>query len=100
VFEQVSANVEFTCAVSRSGQGVCWGQGADGQLGNGTTSRRTLPTPVSGGLVFADLSGGAAYSCGVTTTARAYCWGNNFWGNLGDGTQTTRLKPTPVAGTQ
>jgi alpha-tubulin suppressor-like RCC1 family protein len=95
----VSASADFTCAVTRTGQGVCWGKGSSGQLGNGTTWRRALPTPVSGGLVFKNISAGGAYSCGVTTSARAYCWGLNFWGNLGDGTQTTRLTPTPVAGT-
>lgn len=99
MFERISANVEFTCAVTRTQQGVCWGQGASGQLGNGTTFRRGLATPVAGGLQFADVVGGLAYSCGVTVDSRAYCWGNNFWGTVGDGTQTTRLRPTAVAGT-
>jgi alpha-tubulin suppressor-like RCC1 family protein len=70
-----------------------------GELGDGTTENRALPTLVGGGLLFRQLSAGQYYTCGVTTDYRAYCWGYNFYGQVGDGTTITqRLAPVPVAG--
>ena len=94
-----------TCGVTPGGAAYCWGNNAYGQLGDGTTTERLVPTPVAGGLTFASVHAGAgppriasAYSCGVTSSGAAYCWGTNFYGQLGDGTQTQRLVPTAVVG--
>jgi len=85
-----------------SGAAYCWGYNAYGQLGDGTTTDRLVPTPVAGGLTFAAVSAGPivpfyGHTCGVTTSGTAYCWGDNFRGELGDGTTTQRLVPTAVA---
>ena len=85
-----------------SGAGYCWGYNAYGQLGDGTTTDRLVPTPVAGGLTFAAVSAGTVvpffgHTCGVTTSGAVYCWGDNFAGELGDGTTTQRLVPTAVA---
>jgi len=82
--------------VTTSGAAYCWGSNAFGQLGDGTTTQRLVPTPVAGGLTFTAVSAGWWHTCGITTSGAAYCWGNN--GFLGDGTNTGRLVPTPVAG--
>ena len=37
-----------SCALDTVGQAFCWGQNASGQLGDGTTIVRAVPTPVSG----------------------------------------------------
>jgi alpha-tubulin suppressor-like RCC1 family protein len=97
-FDLISAGYDHSCAIARTtGKGVCWGAGYVGQLGNGTTFPRRLPTPVAGDLVFRQIDAGYYFSCGVTVDSRAYCWGNNNAGALGDGTTTSRLVPTPVA---
>ena len=97
----VSAGEQFSCGVTTGGEAFCWGRNAVGQLGDGTTTQKLRPTPVSGGLNFQSLSAGshttATYACGVTTSG-AYCWGDNGFGQLGDGTTTDRLTPTLVTG--
>jgi alpha-tubulin suppressor-like RCC1 family protein len=112
-FRQVSGGLAYTCGVTTSNQAYCWGNNADGQLGDGTFTQRLTPVPVAGGLQFRQVNTGGialrsaipsdrispAHTCGVTTGNQAYCWGNNEFGQLGDGTsRTTRLAPVAVAG--
>ena len=44
----IAAGEEHTCAVRRGGTVLCWGFNDEGQLGDGTTERRLVPTPVVG----------------------------------------------------
>jgi alpha-tubulin suppressor-like RCC1 family protein len=100
-FSQVSAGISHTCGLTTVGNLYCWGDNDDGELGDGTTERRALPTLVAGGLLFRAVSTGYFYTCAVTTGYRAYCWGANRYGALGDGTiGSSRLTPVPVAGGQ
>lgn len=46
-----------------------------GQLGDGTTADRALPTRVAGGLTFQSLVTGANFTCGLDVGGAAYCWG-------------------------
>jgi alpha-tubulin suppressor-like RCC1 family protein len=85
-----------------SGAAYCWGYNAYGQLGDGTTTDRLVPTQVVGGHAFVGVSAAwtvpfFGHTCGVTTSGTVYCWGDNFGGELGDGTTTQRLVPTAVA---
>lgn len=42
-----SSQFSFTCGVTVEDQTYCWGSGFHGQLGNGSTSNRSTPTPVA-----------------------------------------------------
>jgi len=98
-FAAVSAGVfGHTCGVTTAGAAFCWGYNLEYQLGDGTTTDRTSPVAVLGGLSFAAVSAGYRYTCGVTTAGAAYCWGNNTFGQLGDGTTTDRTSPVAVLG--
>ena len=44
---QVTAGSSHALALTSTGQVYAWGAGADGQIGDGTTTDRTTPTPVS-----------------------------------------------------
>jgi alpha-tubulin suppressor-like RCC1 family protein len=84
------------CAVSTNHQAYCWGWNGSGQLGDGTTERRSTPVPVGTGLEFRSITVGHTHACGVTLDGVAYCWGAAGW--LGTGTGDGSLVPVPVAG--
>jgi hypothetical protein len=66
------------CGLTAGGDAYCWGgRNESGQLGDGTTTSRTVPTAVAGDLKFASISAGQGHTCGVTTTGAAYCWGGD-----------------------
>lgn len=94
----IAAGAYQTCAIATDGRAYCWGDNASGDIGDGTTIERKVPTLVSGDIDFATVSGGYWHTCGLGRDGTGYCWGFNSYGDLGDGTNTARLVPTPVAG--
>lgn len=104
---QVAAGDAFTCAVTTAGAGgkvKCWGLNANGQIGNGTLTRKPVPTQVTTAGTTAlvgvsQIATGANFACavisaGVNGTVR--CWGANNVGQLGDNSTTQRTRPVTV----
>jgi alpha-tubulin suppressor-like RCC1 family protein len=64
------------CAVTQPGGVVCWGGGAQGQLGNGSAANTVAPVPVNGltsGVTRVAL--GQGFACALTRAGRVECWG-------------------------
>jgi alpha-tubulin suppressor-like RCC1 family protein len=95
-YRAISVGNQHVCALDLSGAAWCWGDNAEGQLGNGSTTDSNRPVAVSGGLTFTTITTGAAFTCALTAAGVAHCWGNNANGQLGDGTATDRAAPVPV----
>lgn len=93
---QIAARGDSTCALLRGSRGVrCWGKNDYGQLGDGTTTARTVPTPVTG-LEYGvwRVSLGFIFGCAaLISDGSTRCWGYNGQGQLGDGTFSSRLVP-------
>ena len=56
---QIASGTDHTCAVLRGGTVECWGANTDGQLGDGTTTERDVPTPIQGVSDVAAIASGA-----------------------------------------
>ncbi|HSE28694.1 MAG TPA: hypothetical protein VLA95_10735 [Gemmatimonadales bacterium] len=92
----VSAGYAHSCAIATSGAAYCWGLNGGGQLGDGSTTRRTAPAAVAGGLLFVRISAGLEHTCALTAAGEIYCWGDNTWGQLGDGGTGDQSAPVLV----
>jgi alpha-tubulin suppressor-like RCC1 family protein len=83
-------------AGSGSGQ-LAWGAGAQGELGNGSTSAALTPTAVSlpTGVTATAISASYETAFAIGSNGTLYSWGYGPFGQLGNGT-TTSVQTTPV----
>jgi alpha-tubulin suppressor-like RCC1 family protein len=97
----VALGGEFTCGISNGdGKVYCWGRNDYGQLGDGTTTDRLVPTPVNtsgalNGLTVQSVTAGLYHACAIASDT-AYCWGRNDFGQLGNGATTDSTVPVKV----
>jgi len=92
------AGTFHTCTAQTNGKVLCWGMNSDGQLGDGTTTSRTIPVEVLGITTATSVALGSYESCAVLTNGKVMCWGDNEHGTLGDGTTTSSSTPVEVSG--
>ena len=83
--------------------GKLWAMGYNqyGELGDGTTTDRSTPVPVtnSSGTQYTNvtaIAAGGNKSLFVTSDGKLWAMGNNNYGQLGDGTTTDRSTPVQV----
>jgi alpha-tubulin suppressor-like RCC1 family protein len=94
-FVEVSVGGQFACGVTRTsgdtGPGVCWGEGSQGRLGNGSTDDTNVPVIVDdtapGVLTLRSIAAGDRHACAISTDDSAYCWGDGSNGQLGNGSR-------------
>lgn len=88
---------EHICALV-SGGAYCWGYNAFGQLGDGTTTTRNVPTAVLGygtaGSGVVSIAPSRYSGCLLLSNGTVKCWGFNSYGQLGDNSTTN--SPSPV----
>ena len=103
---QVSAGYHLSLAVGSDGNAYAWGYNGNGQLGNNTTYRYSVPARVrdpanptdkSKGLQATQVSAGYNHSLAVGSDGNAYAWGYNGNGQLGDNSYSNSTVPVPVS---
>lgn len=85
--EAVGAGSNHFCALDEDGAAWCWGNGSNGQLGQGEEEGSGVPMPVQGGHTFTAIDGGFSHTCALDDEGRAFCWGRNDSGELGTGSE-------------
>jgi alpha-tubulin suppressor-like RCC1 family protein len=91
---QVATGEEDACALLADGQIDCWGDDAQGQLGNGKTTDSAIPVEAEGIADATEVAAGERHTCALLVGGHVDCWGGNEEGQLGDG--STSSSPTPV----
>ncbi len=90
------------CALADDGTVACWGRGASGRLGAGSTTNRSTPGAITtagtalDGKTITTIAAGGSHSCAAASDGTVACWGFNSYGQVGDGTTTGRTVPTAV----
>lgn len=108
---KIAPSVYHSLALDSTGQLYSWGINGNGQLGDGTNSRRLAPvsvatagTPMAGKTISA-IEVGRSYSVVADSTGQVYSWGENNNAQFGNSTTTPSNLPvavttagTPMAG--
>ena len=91
----VTVGAQHACAIFFGGGSVrCWGEGTRGQIGDGGSTTRLLPTEVPGQLA-RRIAAGTSFTCALHADGTVDCWGAGDRGQLGNG--GTADSPSPVA---
>src|SRR4051812_17082503 len=81
VADGVGTGLNFTCAHTLNGTLSCWGDGNEGQLGDGNNTTSVTPVTTASVRQFAI---GIAHACAMNDAGLS-CWGRNQSGELGLG---------------
>jgi alpha-tubulin suppressor-like RCC1 family protein len=96
----VAVRASGQCSFARLQDGSLWAWGANdlGELGDGTSTDRHAPVPVSGmGAGVADVAPSGAHTVALKADGSVWAWGRNDDGELGNGNHLVQLTPIQVA---
>ena len=100
---QVSAGFYHSVALASDGTVHTWGQGTNGQLGNGTTSNSNVPIVVNSGTLagktITQVSAGSNFVTALASDNTIHAWGQGTTGQLGNGASTNSSVPVRVTAT-
>lgn len=93
--QMISAGGQHTCALLDDNTVKCWGRGANGQLGIGSTQTRgdepgemgdsAAAIALGSGLSARAIAAGTNHTCALLNDYTIKCWGDNSYGQLGQG---------------
>jgi alpha-tubulin suppressor-like RCC1 family protein len=94
---QIAAGAIHSCAVRVKGDVMCWGDNAQGALGNpsaGSISSKPVPVPGLSDVVQVEV--GWKHSCARLSGGEVLCWGDNHVGQLGTQDPLRQMRPAKV----
>ena len=102
---QINSGYEHTCALTKEGKVLCWGNGASGRLGDDDTSDANKAYPVNvvetegstGPLNnIIEISPAHEHTCALTSSGAVLCWGSGANGRLGNDSTDNKYVPVEV----
>jgi len=115
----VTSGYMFSIALMQDHTLMAWGNNAEGEIGDGTTTNRLTPVPVPGINQVVWVSAGWTHVVAIRADGTVWTWGANNWqgafdcedtydnnslgffcgyGMLGDGTENDHYTPEQVSG--
>ena len=95
---QISAGHYHTLALRNDGSVWAWGQGGNGQLGDGAFHTSSLPVRVDRHVAgITRIATGLKHSLAVAADGSLWAWGSNLQGQLGNGTFVSQNIPIKIA---
>src|SRR6185295_17295771 len=67
-----------SCAIRNGGTAACWGYGLFGQIGDGMSLNRNVPTAVTGLTDATQIAIGQTSVCARRATGAVTCWGDRI----------------------
>ncbi|MFH1228427.1 MAG: hypothetical protein V1701_11075, partial [Planctomycetota bacterium] len=95
----IACGGSHTVAIKSDGSLWAWGFNIFGQLGDGTTTKRTSPKFISTGWAGAVIACGYAHTVACKADGSLWAWGYNDNGQLGDGTTNQSTTPKLISDT-
>jgi alpha-tubulin suppressor-like RCC1 family protein len=92
----IAAGAYHTVALKNDGTVWAWGWNDCGQLGDGTTTNRTIPVQVKGISDVVAIAAGMYHTVALKNDGTVWAWGFNYYGELGNGTADKDSHSTPV----
>lgn len=91
---QISAGAEFNVALLENGRIKAWGNGEYGEMGDGSTSARYIPTSYIENLNnVKQVSAGWNHAVALLQDGTVWTWGENTDGALGNGSYSNAIRP-------
>ena len=95
---RLGAGANHSLAITPQGNQFGFGGNGFGQLGDGSTTDRIVPTPAFSMSNLIGSSAGGSFSLATTASGGVYAFGANSLGQLGDGTLADNPTPSLVPG--
>ncbi len=84
-WKEIVAGAEHTIALKTDGTLWAWGNNDNGQLGDGTTISKNIPTQIGTDSDWAIIESMTESTFAIKTDGSLWAWGINSFGQLGDG---------------
>lgn len=92
-WEQLAGGYFHSLGIQTDGSLWAWGSNTYGQLGDGTTTDRNIPTRIGTDVDWVYVTAGQAFSVGIKSNGTLWVWGRNNKGQLGNNTMALTTVP-------
>jgi alpha-tubulin suppressor-like RCC1 family protein len=92
----LASGAQHSCFVQPDGSVSCFGANVSGQLGTGSSTPQSSPSPARNVVDAISIAAGSSHTCVLRRTRQMACWGLNGTGQLGTGNFASTNVPVDV----